>query len=490
MSYDDSDDLAYNPFAEQDYYSSGSNLAQGYYSSAFFPMPSEPVLGRRRSSLTEQTSSKGNEGRRKHNRSRTEIQIVPHSAGLHPLKSALARIDGPVDEDLGITRPHLSRIVNEGTLVDIPSSAQDATFDKNLPLPEEEKEVIVHHVTSKDSLAGVSLKYGISLANLRRANQLWTSDTIHRRDVLYIPIDQASRVREYIPEPTLITFPSDSQDVETSVFDSGATSTSSLDRENSDSVPPSPSVPIRRIPTKQLSYFPPSIHKNVDPGLLTEANSLYLQSTGGSRQNRYTPSPASNSLTSILTALPIAASTRDEIITRLSFDSVSSSFSDRSRINSDEEDGHELDEVKRPKPLNIEGNDVGEDVDELSMPTPKASQRLANAPSPNRNEPAVALSSLSKASHARSHSSTSPPRFYVSQANETFVRTSQMEPSPAMKLPNFRSSTMGRSSGRPLQESSRIERTSSLTLPGKKPKIQAASDSDLMLESMRTDNSR
>ena len=186
-------------------------------------------------------------------------------------------------------------------------------------------------------------------------------------------------------------------------------------------------------------------------GSQAEPSNTFLQSPGvpklSPKYNRYSPSPVNNSLSSILTALPIAASTRDEIITRLSFDSVSSSLSDRSRVNSDEEVGHELDDVAKSSRLAQLDTGIG-NADELSMPTPKAIHRLPDV-LPSRALPSNALqSSLPEYSHVRSYSSTSAPRFYVSQANEMYVRTSQMEPSPAMQLPKFESNTVGRSSGK------------------------------------------
>ncbi|KZT61999.1 carbohydrate-binding module family 50 protein [Calocera cornea HHB12733] len=43
-------------------------------------------------------------------------------------------------------------------------------------------------VKPTDSLAGVALKYNVPLATLRRTNKLWSSDPIHLRSVLYIPV--------------------------------------------------------------------------------------------------------------------------------------------------------------------------------------------------------------------------------------------------------------------------------------------------------------
>ncbi|KAF8902904.1 hypothetical protein CPB84DRAFT_1905355 [Gymnopilus junonius] len=458
MSYDDPDDPRYNPFAEEQ--SSISNHAQpGYYSSAFFPTLSntQPTLRRRRSSLTARSLKDEDEwSRPKHARTRTEIQIIPHSPIVHPLKSALAGINGAVFPDLGITRPHLSRILNDSVLFDTSESVEDSLAVITPPSPDQEKDVIVHQVSSTDSLAGVALKYGISLPNLRRANKLWANDSIHLRDVLYIPIDQASRAHEYIPEPTLSSFTPAATSSSSHSFHHFSTDEPAINCENPEIVVPSPMVPIRRIPVKQLSYFPPSTSRNTELELSSrvETPNMYLQSPAASKlppqYNRYSPSPVNNSLSSILTALPIAASTRDEIITRLSFDSVSSSFSDRSRANSDEEVGHELNDVTKPRRLPDPDHDSDTEYDdELSMPTPKATQRLPDVLLPSQAEPAILLSSsLPKYSHARSYSSTSPPRFYVSQVNQTYVRTSQMEPSPAMQLPNFQSSTLGRSAGK------------------------------------------
>ena len=306
-------------------------------------------------------------------------------------------------------------------------------------------------MTLKDSLAGVSLKYGISLANLRRANQLWPSDSIHLRDVLYIPIEQALRAHEFMPKSQLISVTSESQEPDAFVH----VPVSPLTEESIQPTPTSPQIPIRRIPSSQLTFFPPSSNKNLEYNLFQDAGTpLHPTETHKSpagSNNRYISSPPSNSLSSILTALPIAASTRDEIITRLSFDSVSSSFSDRSRTNSDENIGHELDDVAKHRSSLIP---VCQDVDEMLMPTPKASQHPFHSEilQSQLASRITSSSSLPKNSHVRSLSSTSTPRFYVSQAYETSVRTYQMEPSPDMQLPTFRNHTVGRSSSRRAQE--------------------------------------
>lgn len=328
-------------------------------------------------------------------------------------------------------------------------------------------------MTPKDSLAGVALKYGITLANLRRANQLWTSDSIHRRSVLYIPVEVASRAHEYIQETKRNP---DTSEEETTVFNNGAHSSPlSFDDDKSDiGGLTKPSINVVRVPANQLTYFPPSSTKNLESR--SDRHSLDNPSptlTSGSRisptsSNKYDPTLQNKSLTSILTALPIAASTRDEIISRLSFDSVSSSYSDTSRGSPSERNSHELGEVRmlrrrRRDELMVSLNEG--DADDMSMDTPKG-RPLNNSlpPSPTtatRQLPYAPPGSLPKSSHVRSISSCSPPRFYVSQPHETFVRSSQPEPSPAMEIPIRRSSTLSAVSGRKLQATFGVERRTS-----------------------------
>jgi hypothetical protein len=141
MSFDELGDLTHNPFAEDNGYVPGSNLQE--YSSSLVPKLSNPL------SLRVQNSVKGTTGERgKRTRSVPEISIVPESAGgLHPLKSALTRQNDTTLYDLGITRPHLSRIINGTTLIKDSLSGQDDT-SSTLPSSDEEIEVIIHNVSS------------------------------------------------------------------------------------------------------------------------------------------------------------------------------------------------------------------------------------------------------------------------------------------------------------------------------------------------------
>lgn len=59
-----------------------------------------------------------------------------------------------------------------------------------LPSQEREREVIVHKVLKTDSIASISLKYGITPQALRASNRLWPSDPLFLRSELLIPLDQ------------------------------------------------------------------------------------------------------------------------------------------------------------------------------------------------------------------------------------------------------------------------------------------------------------
>lgn len=337
-----------------------------------------------------------------------------------------------------MTRPHLSRIVNTGTLVDAPALDADQVSITSSPTTEAEKDVLIHEVTSKESLAGVSLKYGIPLPALRKANHLWPSDSIHLRKVLYIPIEHATRAQEFINEPSLISLSSESED------DGGH------DTSSETSIPVQSSA-IHRIPASQLSFFPPSStasksgSDSVDNSPETSGHRSYPNHLRPSASNGRYGSPANNSLTSILTALPLAASTRDEIITRLSFDSVSSSYSDRSRVNSDDEGGHELNEVAERKHKHAQEDDTVTSASP-SMSTPRVSHQTTVIPLISRTT-SQPPSSLRQLQHNRPMLSTSPPSSYVPHSHNPYVRTVQLEPSPGMQLPALRGSAVGHSLG-------------------------------------------
>lgn len=309
-------------------------------------------------------------------------------------------------------------------------------------------------------MAGVSLKYGIPLAELRKANQLWASDRIHLRKVLYIPLDKATRAKELTADSKLISItpPADSEDSDPFDLYTG-TSNGRLDSPETSPASFSPFTgtgTIRRIPASQLSFFPPSnLSKTprTTTGTLSTPSSSSPYSTSKSYQShtRYASSP-SHSLTSILTALPIAASTRDTIIARLSFDSASSSYNDRER-DDERHEGHELDDVKYAELFPRATSSTGRhqrhpDGDNAFVQTPVSTTTPRSTRQIPRVQSGSALPQAPSSSRApgMQRLASSPPNSYVPV--QTHVRTVQMEPSPEMRLPHTRlgnSLTQGKS---------------------------------------------
>ncbi|KAF5380247.1 hypothetical protein D9757_008230 [Collybiopsis confluens] len=357
----------------------------------------------------------------------------------HPLRSAGLSMSF---EDFGITRPHLTRVLDT-RLVDAPPVEEAETEEMEETLinaSEHEKIVIVHQVSSKDSLAGVALKYGISLTELRRANHLWTSDSIHLRQVLYIPLGDPS----------------------SPVF-----SDSNLDGQglNSSQEHPVPTLrpTIKRVPVSELSFFPPPSKPFLPPTPPVQPPS---KPPSKPLHARYATSPAP-SLNSILTALPIAASTRDTIVARLSFDSASSSYSDpdRGRDSQDNDrddceghERHELDDVTiRPRPrddasIGLSKDDILQQSSSFESGTLRRNENgyrlgLGLGPRLHRSkqpEPGSELSAMNLTSskvlggrgqglHARSLSEeyTGPSEVGLT----TRIRNVQLEPSPVMQIP-------------------------------------------------------
>lgn len=52
--------------------------------------------------------------------------------------------------------------------------------------------VYVHHVSPRDTLAGISIKYNCQLMAIKKTNRLWSNDGIQARKTLIIPVDACS----------------------------------------------------------------------------------------------------------------------------------------------------------------------------------------------------------------------------------------------------------------------------------------------------------
>lgn len=135
-------DLNYNPFEEDNDEQTPQN--RSYFGSAFLPNAQTPIT-RRRSSFGSSESSATI--RRRHTRSRTEFNIDISDAEIsgHPLKSAALR--SAAFQDFGVTRPHLSRILQtSGTINRSLSDGSDPSGSRSPSVKEDETEVIVHEV--------------------------------------------------------------------------------------------------------------------------------------------------------------------------------------------------------------------------------------------------------------------------------------------------------------------------------------------------------
>ena len=256
------------------------------------------------------------------------------------------------------------------------------------------------------------MKYGIRMAELRRANHLWSSDSIHLRKVLYIPLEKATHYRPTIPR-------SRSADGTRS-----PRASQSFEMQPMTAKPPSPVL--QRIPASQLSFFPPSSKPKAPKAIAEDLfDTSYIQNNPSRRT--ITPPKA---LSTILTSLPIAASTRDTIIARLSFDSNSNTS-----VSDDQE--LELDDV-RPSTIHY-------------APTRHHSRPsnpwMESEPTDTKHRERLGLpvrapsGGISLAPMGDSH--LEPPlkqKLSWVQSDEVahqhpIVRTVQLEPSPSMRLP-------------------------------------------------------
>ncbi|KAL1665084.1 hypothetical protein GGF50DRAFT_53443 [Schizophyllum commune] len=315
-------------------------------------------------------------GHAQHRRAATDVPALIMSSS-HPLHTADLSNEN-------ITRPTLGKALSDlepdaglGT-----PSREEAEVDAN------EKLVLVHEVQPKDSLASVSIKYGIAMNDLRRANSMWANDSIHLRKVLYIPIDKASR----LPKASLT--PSD---------DNPSRSNPELSITPADG--PIPDIPghatLRRIPTSRLSYFPPQSPSSLSPR--TSLDSSFPEPLQRHARSSTTPASTSSSpptMASLLNAFPI----------RLSFESTTSAST------TDSEEHVELTDVKRShrkkSSSTLRYNDRARPVD---APRPSNGHVL-----PLERVPAAAPAST--------------PALLVGSPGRR-VRTSQMEPEPGMMVP-------------------------------------------------------
>ncbi|GBP24374.1 LysM and putative peptidoglycan-binding domain-containing protein 2 [Eumeta japonica] len=70
-----------------------------------------------------------------------------------------------------------------------------------------DEEYIKHVMIKGDTLQGIALKYGVTMEKIRRANRLFTSDSLFLREYLYIPVTKDSPFYESGERVTQISPP-------------------------------------------------------------------------------------------------------------------------------------------------------------------------------------------------------------------------------------------------------------------------------------------
>lgn len=225
------------------------------------------------------------------------------------------------------------------------------------------------------------------MADLRKANQMWPSDSIHLRKSLNVPVNKASKLR-----PLDVDAPIE-------VLRTSSSSTASLE-----------AVPdIRRIPASHLSFFP--------QGSLSDASFIDTVATDTRRphisgQFNSGDSGSSSIFSTLPKAFPIA---KEAIMSRLSLDSGGTPPK--------EEQEHEMGVVGRNYGINGVRSDVprqrrGVEVDSGTSRTSSQGLREGRRAG-SRNYDAYGVG------EERGRAST-------------VIRTSQLEPSPEMLVPVLR----------------------------------------------------
>lgn len=178
------------------------------------------------------------------------------------------------------------------------------------------------------------MKYGISLAELRRANQLWSTDTIHFRKILYIPLHAADKqYAELLLEVCSFRI-------------RPFQSLTNAQKRTSNEEGPSRSTPshhVKRIPSSQLAFFPPG-SKAPSSKSTNSLETIRATNTDNVDPSRpFFPTISSRGISAFLNSIPIPSS--EGLISRLSLDSDGTrANSSRSDVSSDQE--HELQPIK------------------------------------------------------------------------------------------------------------------------------------------------
>ncbi|KAI9455478.1 hypothetical protein BJY52DRAFT_645050 [Lactarius psammicola] len=342
---------------------------------------------------------------------------------------------------MGSTRPRLSRALTPTTpVLAHPNPPTDNRAGSH-------RTVLVHEVSPNDSLAGVALKYGTSITELRRANQLWASDSIHLRQVLYVPLDKA-RHASLETVASLLAQRADGEEEE----HTASPHSHPHSRSDPDADPRGPDRPsvVRRIPLRSLSFFPPpssnssALAGGLPPRPASSSPSHVLPPAATatastlSKGSTLTSTLRATALSSLFSVLPINASTRDEIFSRLSIDSVSNSTT----VSDDPE--HELTAVPttpKRKPLRI-------DDDAAPVWTPTTTT-LTNSRRKSRARHAWLSESRNGGEEGQGPYTRDVEQIALASSP---IHTTQMQPAAVMQLPGSMLRSSAARTTRPLSQ--------------------------------------
>ncbi|KAG8694051.1 hypothetical protein FRC08_008733, partial [Ceratobasidium sp. 394] len=206
------------------------------------------------------TATNGRPGLRARSRSHSKPVHANGSEG-HPLQASSGTSTAE-------TRPGLRRMLSskdsKGAMWGLSDGwveedgDEGAGTSEGVPTPGS-REMLVHKIQPKDSLAGVALRYGVSLADIRRVNKLWAADSIHLRSVLYIPLT-ANLKLGYSSNLIDLRTPNQEHNAELS----SETSASADDASSPTTAPDAPTI--QHVPASELSFFPPPTISPRKPG--------------------------------------------------------------------------------------------------------------------------------------------------------------------------------------------------------------------------------
>ncbi|KAF9818125.1 hypothetical protein IEO21_02967 [Rhodonia placenta] len=419
------------------------------FSSAVNTSQNRPAIRRRGSDGTARLRNGHNSDRGVHLRART-VDDGTDGAASHPLDSAtgsskdISSLDKRASTN--VTRQRSNRYLSN-----IEASGDAADGDGGGVMP-------------KDSLPGVALKYGITLQELRRANQLWPSDPIHLRKELYIPLDKARHSREF--QSTLLDHRIARHEAQPA-----------REEGNGPTEDDRPSqFTIIRVPASRLSYFPPSSSSSTSstksstlprsapatghsplPSIFTDAApwKSHIPSSGSIPMPSPFRSPSSG-LGVLINSLPLHVfpSARGLFKGRPSIDSTSGTPSSQS---DDLEWEHEMEDVSvtsstgktfrigsmrrrhdehSPDQASVfaNGSETGRTIEDVEM---NVLDMKASALLPHRGGQIIVQTALSSAKDGsrRKVPYADVGRAEASPLTPTPVRTAQLEPSPAMQFP-------------------------------------------------------